>query len=193
MPFIIGYIFLFVGLSYILWIILYPLHDEIPSPEYCYKKSKVIWGLWNTGADMRERGLIEKYHSKIKRILLMNPESDGFQENLELTSGNELLSKKEIIDLTKLANQKGIELRWYDKLQHNTITFYDYAESCGETPEPRSEKAWCVLRELKPHVPRKNRPMYKLMRKKDEQEFNHQLSTFNNIWENNSKEPSKIA
>jgi len=122
----------------------------------------------------------------------MNPEGDGFHKNMELTSGDEYLSKKAILDLTKLAQKEGIQVKWYDNLQNITLTFFSPSECCeNDATEVFPEKAWCIMRDLKPPIPAKYRPMYKYTnRKKGKREFAHKLSVFNNIWENHSSVPS---
>ena len=177
MLFIIGVIFLTIGLCYIYWIAFHSPNDEVPSPKYCFEKSKVIWGLWHTGDWMMQLGLIEKYHSKIERLLLLDPYIPPFKEHVTRGIGTEADARDQIIKLTRLANSKRIKLKWYDKPQNNAVTLYDLD----------SEKAWCVMQEIKANVPRELRPKWKLLNK--DSQFNGVVANFKDIWDKHSREP----
>ena len=48
-------------------------------------------GMWFSGRERLEEGLIDKYHSKIKKLLLLNPEKMEGSEVHDITSQIEAL------------------------------------------------------------------------------------------------------
>lgn len=180
MAVILGIFFICLGLVVLIVIALYPRRNEIPSREYCFKKYHSIWGLWYTGRETLKLELIQKYPDRVKKLLLLNPKSDGFAENMKQTSGEGLASRKNIIKLTQLAQKYGIPVKWYDFFYSQTLSFYN-----PESPQ----NAWLLVTDAR-KTPVDSRPKHKYTRKDKCGEYGDKLTTFNDIWENKSSEPN---
>jgi len=180
-PIILGWGFSCLGLLLFMAMMIFPCRSEIPPREHSFKKHCIIWGLWYTGRDVLASNLIGQYPDKVRRILLLNPESDGFNKNMEETSGHPQSSKRNIIRLTQIAQGYGISVRWYDTNQNKSLTFYD----------PLSDKrAWLVWRQGQLYTPADKRPLHKFTKKDNRAEFDDNLALFNDIWDKQSHEPN---
>ena len=178
---ILGIGFVCLGLVVFMVITIYPRKNEIPSRERCFKKHHSIWGLWYTGRDTLKLELIQKYPDRVKKLLLLNPESTGFAKNMEETTGHNQSSKDNIIRLTKIAQERGIPVKWYDFFFPQTLTFYN----------PESPKnAWLLVTDAQKYTPVDSRPSHKYTRKDKYGEYDDKLATFNDIWDNQSQEPN---
>jgi hypothetical protein len=174
---VISWILLSIGLGLLAWVFLKPVLGEVPPIDIAIKKSKVVWGLWFSGDRIYSNQLLEKYNS-VKRILLVDPNTDVFRMVVEKSIETESIVENEIKRLTKQAMSKGIPVRWYRKFQVTALTLYD----------PENNKAWCVLQELKPNVPREDRPLSKI--KGTDSQYKGVLARFQDIWDNYSRVPT---
>jgi len=186
MGMILGWIFIAIGLIVFFALLIKPLRNEIPPLEHSVKNSKVVWGLWFTGDKITEKGLVEKYHS-IKRILLLDPKSDAFKRHLEKSIDTEERAGRQIRQLTKQAQENNLEVRWYFKEQESGITLYDSQEG----NEPSSDKAWCVFEKHDVHVLREDRPRTISKNiKEGRKEYEILLNKYKEIWgDKYSREP----
>lgn len=179
---IIGCVLAGLGVLGFLILMFKPIGKEIPPLEVAIKQSKEVWGMWFTGDQILQLGLIEG-RSSIKKIMLMKPGSKAFEKSAELTHVSKDDIKKEILMLTKRAKHKGIEIRWYFEHQGIGLTLY----------EPEDNNAWCYWQELVDQRPRDARTSYTTSRKKEEGLYNSKLEQFNRIWfdDNLSEYPKK--
>lgn len=175
----VSYVYIVIGLIAICLILVWP--HKIPTREECFKKHRAIWGLWYTGRDTLKEGLIQKYPDRVKKLLLLNPESTGFDKNMKETGGYDQSSKGYIIRLTKITQRYGIPVKWYDFFHPQTMTFYD----------PESPKnAWLLLTDAQKYTPVDSRPKHKYPRKGKNGEYEDKLASLNDIWENRSQDPN---
>ena len=180
MSIIVGIFFVCLGFIALGVIAICPRRNEIPSREYCFKKHHSIWGLWYTGRETLRLELIQKYPDRVKKLLLLNPESDGFKENMRETSGEGLASWENIIKLTQIAQKNGIPVKWYDFYYAQTLSFYN----------PESPKnAWLLVTDAR-KTPVDSRPTHKYTRRDKHGEYHDKLAAFNDIWDNQSYEPN---
>lgn len=176
----IGLVFLILGLLVIPICTLKRIHTkEIPTRKDCFKIHKTLWCLWYTGRDTLRLGLVEKYPDRIKKLLLINPESNGFNRNVEETGEHSQSSKENIIQLTKLAQEHNIPVKWYDNFRPQTLTFYD----------PESKNSWLLVTDLQRYTPVDSRPKHKYNKGDKYGEYRDNLASFNDIWENHSSDP----
>jgi hypothetical protein len=181
---ILSVIFICVGFGIILWALLKPIPNEVPPLEYIIKRSKAVWGLWFMGDRITEQHLIEKYDS-IKRILLLDPESEAFKESVRKSIDTEERARRQIRQLTGEAKRKKIEVRWYNEVQESGITLYDPQSGY----EPTSVKAECVFEIHDLLVLRDDRPKRVIRKISDETEFNLLIAKYNDLWNCKSREP----
>lgn len=172
-------LFIAIGIAIIIGILWWP--DRIPPRRTSFKKARVIWGLWYTGRGTRLDGVIEKYPDKVKKILLLNPESDGFKENMKETGGYDKAARFDIICLTRIAMKLGIPVRWYNTMQPRSLTFYN--------PEDVStKKSRLISLVTKRYYDVDDRPLKKYTEKV--YEYSDNLELFKDIWDNQSCEPN---
>jgi hypothetical protein len=177
---IISWICVGIGLSIVGYILLKPLSKEIPPIEIAVKDSKVVWGMWFTGERVLAKKLPEKYTS-IKKILLMEPNSEAFETNLEITKASRDETKNEILRLTQMAMKKELEVRWYSTYRGIGLTLCDPLDS----DEPSSNQAWCVVQSLKGSAPRDERETYISKNTVNGRSyFQSMLQNFKETWEN---------
>ncbi len=145
-------------------------------------RSTVFFGVYGiTGRDTLQLELIQKYPDRVKKLLLLNPESNGFQKNMEETAGNSQSSKDNILRLTEIAQSNSIPVKWYDFFYPQTMTFYD----------PESHKnAWLLVTDAQQYAPVDSRPTHKYTRRDKHGEYDDKLALFNDIWENKSSKPN---
>ena len=158
-----------------------PCRKEIPSREYCFKKYYDLWCLWYTGRETLRLKLIQKYPDRVKKLLLPNPESDGFQKNMRETSGHGQSSKDNILRLTEIAQSYNIPVKWYDFFQPQTMTFYD---------SKSLRNAWLLVTDAQKYADVDARPKRKYTKKDKSGEYDDKLDSFNEIWDNRSHEPN---
>lgn len=176
--YIIGGILAGIGLIVLLGILCIPLKKEIPPIEVVVKHSKIVWGMWFTGNEVLQKGLVGKYNS-IQRILLMQPDSPAFNENIKITGASKEQTKGEILKLTKHAIEKGVDVRWYSEHMGIGLTLFD---TNGNEPMS-SNKAGCIVQILIPNAPKDERPTYIGSNKiGKEWYFVGMLKKFNDIW-----------
>ncbi len=157
-----------VGLGWSLWRVF--VTYSIPSFTRAYKRSNVIWGLWHSGGRTSRNKLHIKYNS-LKRILLLDPFTDDFEPSLENYQDTPEQAKKDIIRLTREAMVKGIEVKWYPKMQTHALTFFN----------PNSVKAWLVVEEHTPLISCDDRPR-KLL-KLGVPEYDSAFLKFTKLWD----------
>jgi hypothetical protein len=173
----IGWIILGLGLL-LAFFILYI--SDIPPREVSLKNSRLVWALWFTGGN--HINLLKDYKGTMK-ILVLDPNSSAFDENFEITKGFKSHSVKEIQEITKIANCKGIPLKWYDKLEGKSFTLYDKKDN----GEPTSKEAYCVYQIPEPGLSGLDRKSHKI--NKNSHDFSDFIKIFNNTWNCHSEYP----
>ena len=158
-----------VGLAWSLWRVF--VTYSIPDFKRAYRRSNKVWGLWHSGGRTRRNRLHIKYNS-LKRILLLDPFTSDFAPSLENYQDTPEQAIEDITTLTREAFTKGIEVKWYPKMQTHAITFFN----------PNSAKAWVVIEEHTPLISCEDRPR-KLV-KVGKPEYEAAFQKFNKIWAN---------
>lgn len=175
----------FGGFLIILWVIFSPLGDEIPPLLNSLVKSKVAWGLWYTGDRISEGNYLEKSHS-LKRILLLDPQGKHYAKHFQQTIDTPERAMQQIKNLTKQAKSKGIKVKWYHQEQYQSYILYDIREQ----EEPSSDKSWCVIESLQPHVLREGRPRSIIKMASNPTQYGILLNRYKKLWDN-SREPTQ--
>ncbi len=183
----VGYIFIALSLLLLLYVLLRPINNEIPPMEYSIKNSKEVWWLWFTGKRHLDRGLLCK--DSIKKILVLNPNSDSFIKNVGFREGDWERSRSDIIAITKEAKSKGISIKWYSEFQKISFTLYE-PKGKGQV---FSNKAYSVREMLELGIPPDSRRKYISLNKGNGQiDFQDRVDSFNRIWDDKSTiEPSE--
>jgi len=180
---IMGWVFIAIGLIVFFVMLMWPLRNEIPPLDVSVRESKIVWGLWFTGDMITEQHLLEKYRS-IKRVLLLDPTSDGFKEHIRKSINTEEKAGGQIKRFTRLAREGGVEVRWYSKEQEIGLMLCDPQEGS----EPSSDKAWCVFEKHYPDVLREQRPRTMVRKANNDTQFNLLREMYEDIW-NCAREP----
>jgi hypothetical protein len=182
---VVGWVFIGLAvLGVLTCLFLVKLSSDIPSQELALKKSKMALGFWLTGHSHLK--LLEKYKDTIKRILVLNPESQGFKDHLKDTDGNEDDVKREIQAITKEANDLNIPIKWYGKYTGKSITVYDSVNSML----PHTKKSFLTYSIPKDKKPSIHRDYNKIQnRKNGVDDFRKYARDFNKVWFSESEYP----
>ena len=190
---VIGSLFIFGALGIVLWILVKPLDDEMPSLEQSTKDADVVWGLWYTGDRVMGEGLL-KYNS-IKRILLLepNPNNQSFIDGASDADNPVARRVHQIEDLTREAIGRGIEVRWYFERQFQSITIYDKYDKDSVMIDSNlnlwSLNAWISVEFFQLLVKREERPRKKITNEHHTESFNRYVSQYQMIWDFASRSP----
>ena len=154
--------------------------------------SKVVWGLWHTGARIREEDLIDSTTS-IKRILLFdycNTKELTKLANMGALGHSETDIQKEIIDITKKAllfSNSGVRVRWYPKPIPYSLIICERDNNKINIADDFSTRAFLRIEFFLAKVKRHKRPPYLIMKSsKDKGEqalFNYYVKEFLRIWD----------
>ena len=177
---VIGFIVLSLGMFLLILVGIHLFCNRVPSLKSSIKNSQKVWGLWFTGHSHYEEKLLENYDS-VKKIMVLNPESEAFNRNLYTSQDDKISAKEEIISITKQVKQKNkaFPIRWYCIDRAVSITFYDKEDLGDEF----SDKAWCVRQVLGFGQLLNERKKEKFVNKGYQKEtFKKCLVVFNNLW-----------
>ena len=154
--------------------------------------SKVVWGLWHTGARIEENDLMETGTS-IKRILLFDYcNRDKLTELTTRGTGNRYESNliDEIKRITKkalLLKDDGVEVRWYREPMPYSISIYELDNDKVNSIDDFGKRAFLHIEFLLTKVRRDKRPNRIITKESkhwdEKQAFVYYVEEFTRIWD----------
>jgi hypothetical protein len=169
---ILNIIYITVAVMIVLVVVFMP--NTIPTRDKAIKKSNSVLAMWYSGRTVLEDGLIDKYHKKIRKLILLNPKFAG-----GMSSRHGDTTSDEIIKTTRKALEKGIDVRWGNDPRPYTFTFY-YVDN--------DRKAWMIWQEADEKKPYTDWKKTRYGSKSTE--YIWALDQFNRIWDKYSEEPN---
>ncbi len=98
---------------------------------------------------------------------MLEPKTDVFKKIINPSIDLEERAEAQIRQLTRVAIEKGIGVRWYSCEQKYGITIYDSQESA----KPNSDKAWCIYEQHDVLMLREDRPKSIVKKSCDTKQF----------------------
>lgn len=153
-------------------------------------KSKIVWGLWHTGAQISDANLITEGTS-IKRVLLFDYHNKSKLYDVVEMGGANRQEAEVIGEIQRLIKQilslkdTNTEVRLYSEPLNYSITIYERENDKVEGLYDFSDKAWIYGQYLLAKVRRDKRPSFLIMRKGNEQKsFEYYVREYQKIWDN---------
>ncbi|MBI2831608.1 MAG: hypothetical protein HYX79_05050 [Chloroflexi bacterium] len=139
-----------------------------------------LWAAWHTGPYANFEAFFPVGRSG--RILLTKP-SPSIMQALSTVGERDADSMKHvIIEVTRKAQQNGLEIKWFDGPICNSIIIAD----------PRKDNAWARLDVLVPKQPPQKRPSFLVEKRQSKELFETLYRSFEKMWAA-SEEPDLVS
>jgi len=160
--------------------------EKLKDISYDFKNTKIVWGLWNTGTEVMNKGLAES--ETIQRVLLPQPSVGNKAVVIHSQIGNQRTPKEEVDDIKRLKRIIGKKVRYLSKPFTYTLTFFDKKP---EGNRPCSKKAWLLIQIHEPVSANKRHSIIIKNKGKTKESFEAFIKLYERLWDESEEgEPS---